>query len=126
MTPNGLLTTVTSGILAFMAQFFACPYLGSDVELTDEREAHIASRHGDLLPAHLDLISQTLLAPDAIHASRSYSNRLLFSSWYDEFRGGKYILVVVAGDSTNALRRWIVTAHILRKPVPGEALWRRG
>ena len=31
---------------------FPCPYLGGDVELTDERERHIAERHPDLLPEH--------------------------------------------------------------------------
>jgi hypothetical protein len=29
---------------------FPCPYLGSNVELTDEREHHIANHHPDPLP----------------------------------------------------------------------------
>ena len=108
-----------------MAQFFRCPYLQAEVELTDEREAHIAARHRDMLPDHLDFIGRTLDDPDAVHASRRYGNRLLFSRWYDELRGGKYVLVVAVSDPTDGMRRWIVTAHILRKPVPGESLWRR-
>jgi hypothetical protein len=34
-------------------QTFPCPYLKSEVELTDEREAHIAHTHPDLLPEYL-------------------------------------------------------------------------
>jgi hypothetical protein len=29
---------------------FACPYLGGEVQLTEEREKHIADNHPDLLP----------------------------------------------------------------------------
>ena len=29
---------------------FACPYLRAEVELSDQRERHIAERHPDLLP----------------------------------------------------------------------------
>jgi len=31
---------------------FSCPYLGGEVELSDERERHIAEHHPDLLPDH--------------------------------------------------------------------------
>ena len=31
---------------------FPCPYLKGEVELTDERERHIAERHPELLPEH--------------------------------------------------------------------------
>jgi hypothetical protein len=104
---------------------FTCPYLDAEVELTDEREAHIIFRHDDLFPNHIDLIGQTLLHPDAIYRSPRSSDTLLFSRWYDELRGGKFMLVVVNSHSINGVRHWIVTAHILRKPVPGEALWRQ-
>lgn len=33
---------------------FSCPYLQGEVELTDERETHIAEQHPDLLPEHRD------------------------------------------------------------------------
>lgn len=38
---------------------FPCPYLRGEVELTDEREAHIARTHPDLLPDYLTEIRQT-------------------------------------------------------------------
>jgi hypothetical protein len=104
--------------------FFHCPYLDAQVELTDEREQHILEGHSDLLPQHLDLLRQTLLEPDTIHRSPRRFDTLLFSRWYDELYGGKHVLVVVAIQESNGARHWIVTAHILRKAVPGEALWR--
>ena len=33
---------------------YPCPYLGDEVELSDEREQHIAEHHPDLLPNHKD------------------------------------------------------------------------
>lgn len=39
-----------------------CPYLQGDIELTDERERHIATQHPDLLPAYRDKIVKTLAA----------------------------------------------------------------
>ena len=33
---------------------FTCPYLGNEVQLTEEREKHIAEHHPDLLPEHRD------------------------------------------------------------------------
>jgi hypothetical protein len=38
--------------------YFPCPYLGSNVELTDEREHHIANHHPDLLPEHRQYIAE--------------------------------------------------------------------
>ncbi|MEG5059453.1 hypothetical protein QUB60_16020 [Microcoleus sp. A2-C5] len=37
-------------------QFF-CPYLDSEVELTEEREQHIAETHPDLLPTYQERIA---------------------------------------------------------------------
>jgi hypothetical protein len=108
-----------------VSRWFECPYLGGPVELTDEREAHIALRHADLLPDVEALIGRTLEDPDAVHRSAVYEGRLLFSRWYSELRGGKHVLVVVSVGTAGSTRNWIVTAHMLRKPVPGEALWRR-
>ena len=38
---------------------FACPYLGDPVEMTEERERHIAEKHPDLLPEHKQRIINT-------------------------------------------------------------------
>lgn len=43
---------------------FACPYLTSEVELTEERERHIAERHPELLPEYRNRIGETLVAPE--------------------------------------------------------------
>ncbi|MFN8453823.1 MAG: hypothetical protein U0401_03990 [Anaerolineae bacterium] len=45
-------------------ELFPCPYLDADVELTTEREQHIAERHPDLLPEHRQRINDTLAAPE--------------------------------------------------------------
>jgi hypothetical protein len=45
---------------------FSCPYLKGEVELTRERERHIAERHPDLLPEHRDRLATTLAGPDTI------------------------------------------------------------
>ena len=47
-----------------MAQI-PCPYLHGEVELTEEREAHIAANHPDLLPRHKQRIIIALADPDA-------------------------------------------------------------
>lgn len=48
---------------------FPCPYLDGEVELSDEREAHIAETHPDLLPEYLRQLEQTLLNPDEVRRS---------------------------------------------------------
>jgi hypothetical protein len=49
-----------------------CPYLGGEVQLSRERETHIAQRHPDLLPGHRHRISQTLADPDQIRRSKRF------------------------------------------------------
>lgn len=47
-------------------RLFECPILYGVVELTDEREEHIASEHPDLLPERLDELTLTLAEPDDV------------------------------------------------------------
>lgn len=49
--------------------FFPCPYLESDVKLTDEREHHITLRHSNLLPKYRQCIRDTLMLPDEVRRS---------------------------------------------------------
>ena len=42
-----------------MTSRFPCPYLNGEVELTEEREHHIAERHPDLLPEYREQIVGT-------------------------------------------------------------------
>jgi hypothetical protein len=100
---------------------FECPYLGSGVELTDEREAHIVERHPDLPSDYAERITETLQAPDEVHTGRPAT--LVFSRWYDDLHQGKYLLVfVVTGDDD---RNWIITSRLSRRRVPGAPLWQR-
>jgi hypothetical protein len=105
---------------------FACPYLGSNVELTDERECHIANDHPDLLPDHRQCIADTLVDPDQVRRSSRFGNARLFSRWFELLRGGRYAVVVVVSDSAPKVRHWIITAYITRKLAKGgEIEWER-
>ena len=108
-----------------MVSRFSCPYLSGEVELTDERERHIAENHPDLLPEHRDRIAETLADPDQVRFSARFQNARLFTRWFDIVRGGKYIVVVVVCESGPAGRHWIITAYIARKLAGGESEWKR-
>jgi hypothetical protein len=58
---------------------FLCPYLGIDVELTEERERHISAHHPDLLPAHRQNMIETVADPDEIRRSTRVGNAKLFT-----------------------------------------------
>lgn len=108
-----------------MASYFLCPYLDGDVELTQERELHIAGQHPDLLPEYREQIARTLGDPDRILRSSRVGNAYLFSRWYNGVRGGKYVVVVVLTEAGVSPRRWIVTAYLARKLAGGEIVWAR-
>lgn len=95
---------------------FACPHLGADVELTDERESHIRGKHPELLP---------LSDPDEVRRDLRFPNSLLFSHWFPDVKGGKFIVVVVVADPVPADRYWIVTAYFARQLSGGHVTWKR-
>jgi len=66
----------------------SCPYLGGDVELTEERERHVRERHPDLLPAYRDQLGQTMADPDQVRGSARFANARLFSRWFDNIAVG--------------------------------------
>jgi hypothetical protein len=103
---------------------FACPYLGSEVELTEEREKHIAENHPDLLPEHRDKIVGTLAEPDEVRRSARFAGARLFSKWYGGLRGGKFVVVVVVAEGWPTSRNWIVTAYLARKLAGGNVEWK--
>jgi len=105
--------------------WFACPYLAGKVELTEEREGHIAERHPDLLPQHRQCIADTLAAPDQVRRSTRFGNARRFSRWFTDLRGGKHVVVVVVSDVAPSCRHWIVTAYIARKLAEGDIEWTR-
>ena len=103
---------------------FPCPYLGQDVELSDERERHIAETHPEVLPEHKDEIGGTLLDPDQVRRSNRFANARLFSKWYDSLKG-KYLIVVVVSEDSPKIRNWIVTAYVTTKLSEGDVQWKR-
>jgi hypothetical protein len=101
---------------------FPCPYLGGDVELSEERERHIAERHPEVLPEHRDRIAATLANPDTVRRSSRFAYARLFTRWYDNLRGGKHIIVVVVSAAGTG-RHWVITAYIARRLAAGEIEW---
>jgi len=102
-----------------------CPYLGGHVELTDERERHIAERHPDLLPEYRGQVAETVAAPDEIRRSMRFGNARLFSRWYTDVKKGKYVVVVVVSELAAPTRHWVITAYMTRERVEGEVEWKR-
>jgi len=102
---------------------FPCPYLQTEVELTEERERHIAERHPDLLLEHRARIADTLDDPDQVRRSLRLRNARLFTRWFDTVRGGKHVVVVVVADVAASRRHWVVTAYMARKLTEGDIEW---
>jgi len=108
-----------------MTTHFRCPYLNAQVELTDERERHIAERHPDLLSEHRQRIADTLVAPDQVRRTERFVSARLFTRWFESVRGGKHVVVVIVGESAPSGRHWVITAYIARKLAKGEIEWKR-
>jgi len=104
---------------------FPCPYLESEVELTEERERHIVERHPDLLPEYRTQLIETVAGPDQIRRSRRFGNARLFSRWYTDVKRGKYIVVVVVSEADATSRHWIITAYLTSKLIEGDIEWKR-
>ena len=104
---------------------FICPYLGDEVELSDERERHIAEHHPDLLPDHKDRLGGTLADPDQVRRSKRFGNARLFSKWYADVSKGKFVVVVVVNEAEPKRRHWIVTAYLTSKIPEGDSEWKR-
>ena len=104
---------------------YPCPYLGAEVELSDERENHIAETHPELLPEHEERLGETLSDPDQVRRSRRFANARLFSKWYDDLTSGKHLVVVVVSEAVPKSRDWVVTAYVTRKIPEGDVEWKR-
>jgi len=105
-----------------------CPYLGGEVELTEERQRHISLQHPDLWPAHSELVGLTALAPDSVQARAWAPGELLLVRRFDDLPGEPHIVVVVVlGEPPNDVdppRNWIVTAYLsYEDSVPGDVIW---
>lgn len=101
-----------------------CPRLHTEIELTAERERHIAERHPDLLPSYRARLAEVLADPDLVRRSMRSATARLFSRWYSDIRRGRYAVVVVE-HTPMPERHWVVTAYITRRLTPGEIEWQR-
>ncbi len=102
-----------------------CGHLGGSVELTAEREWHIAERHPDLARWNAGLIAGTIQQPDRVRTSDHMGNARLFSRWYGDVQGGVHAVVVVITDPPPARRHWVVTAYLARRLSGGRIEWQR-
>jgi len=105
--------------------FIYCPFLSDTVELTDERERHIAEAHPDLFPDHRDCIDEALSSPDLVRRSARVANARLFSRWFATVHGGKHVVVVVVSGAGAPRRHWVITAYIARHGSEKDLLWKR-
>jgi hypothetical protein len=108
-----------------LTRWFACPFLGREVELTDERESHIVSRHPELLDILYECIGATLSDPDEVRQSPRVRASHVFVRWFDTILSGKHVAVVVVTDS-HPVRDWVITAYAARRLSEGSVEWRRG
>ena len=69
---------------------------------------HIAERHPELLPEHLDRLAETLYDPDEVRTSKRFGNARLFSRWSDPLRGGKHVVAVVVSEPEPQRRHWVI------------------
>ena len=106
-----------------MVTHFPCPYLQTEVELTEERERHIAERQPDLLLEHRTCIADTLADPNQVCRSARLRNARLCTHWFDTVRGGKHVVVVVVTDVAASRRHWVVTAYMARQLAEGDIEW---
>jgi hypothetical protein len=108
-----------------MAYMFECPYLHASVELTDERDRHIAERHPDLLPEHRERIADTLRDPDQVRRSARAPTARTFSRWFSDLDNGKHVVVVIILGGDPGGRNWVVTAYVARRLAGGDIEWIR-
>ncbi len=104
---------------------FLCPYLQAEVDLSDEREAHIREHHQDLLPENRVCILKAIADPDEVLRSRRDPAARLFVRWFDDLLGGNHVVVVIVTDRVPRRRHWIVTAYASRRSVEGVCEWSR-
>lgn len=102
-------------------ELFQCPYLDMEVELSDNKERHIITRHADLFPHHLAYIVGTLGSPDVVLRKTPDDNTTLFFRWYYGLCN-KYMAVVVVMEPD---RKWVITAYPAHRLHRGEILWQR-
>jgi hypothetical protein len=103
---------------------FESSYFDVPVELTDERAVHILSGHPEFGADLIQMLAQTVGAPDEVRISSRFGPARLMCRWYDDFKNGKWVVAVVVTDQPSQ-RRWIVTAYVTSRLTSGEVEWAR-
>ena len=109
-----------------MTERFPCPYLNGEVELTDERRAHLFQQHPDLWPRYAAELAQALADPDTV-GTRGDDNERGFVRWFAEVHKGEYIVAVVRSHvrDDGTIRHWLTTAYIARRTNSWLPLWQK-
>ena len=53
--------------------------------------------------------------PDRIRPSVRVNNALMFTRWFPNVRGGRFVVVVVVSDAGAQPRHWVVTAYMTKR-----------
>jgi hypothetical protein len=103
-----------------------CPYLGRDVELTDERERHIRHTHGNLLPGRRSDLAATLADPDEVRVRTWRPGELIFVRAVHESE--LVVVVTIEGEPVNDAdppRAFVATAYVSENPPASAVVWVR-
>ena len=103
-----------------------CPYLGRDVELTDERERHVRYKHGNLLPGRRSDLAATLSDPDEVRVRTWRPDELIFVRAVHQ----REFVIVVTIDAepvsdSDPPRTFIATAYLAENPPVSAVIWIR-
>lgn len=96
------------------SEFFDCPYLGTSVELTAERRAHIEDAHPADAARIIQHLRGTIEASEAQFASIDEAGVYLLAKGIEMPTGSKHIAAIIVSDE-GSNRRWIVTAFVTRR-----------
>jgi hypothetical protein len=104
--------------------------LAANVELTDERAAHIAARHPELANRLAETVSRTIGDPDEVRIDPRFPRTRLFSRWFEDLLSGRILVVATVTDEPGSGqpgtgRHWVVTAYAARRLTKGTIEWSR-
>jgi hypothetical protein len=87
------------------------------VELTDERLAHIRDYHPDAVP-FVERVGEVLRHPDVVRESTQDPTVVVHYKHFADILGGKFLAVVVKRNR----RRFVLTAYLTRRVRTGRPL----
>ncbi len=94
-------------------------YQGTEIRLTDERQAHILE-HPEMAGME-EAINETLLKPECVVQSNNDEDSHLYYRYYAQtLVGGKFLCVVV---KVQMLDAFVLTAYLTDKIKKGKVIW---